>query len=108
MSRNRRVLLPCDCESLVHVVALDYVDWTCGGQLSGQEPEIYVETILNPYRSWWARIWPAIKYVLGMGSGEVNASYIPREHIDDVISIATAFREDYDKFVTAKPWVTKQ
>lgn len=50
----------CSCHSSDHTLR-----FTLHEEHMGDEPALYSDVQLCQYRPWYARIWPAIKYVFG-------------------------------------------
>ncbi len=48
----------CDCHSPEHTLRFNLND-------DPDDPQIYTSVFLSQYRSWYARVWIAIKYVFG-------------------------------------------
>ena len=87
---SRKIIIHCTCGSLTHILAMDFIDWG-----RDQEPELYVETVCNPYLSWWARIIPAIKYAVFGKPASIDATIISFEDAVKIEEICDDFTNEY-------------
>jgi hypothetical protein len=57
-----RVLIRCDAGCLRHVVGVTWFDHK-GEKWDTDEPEMYFETLHEPYQGFWGRVWAAFQFV---------------------------------------------
>lgn len=87
---SRKLIVHCSCGSLTHVVGIDYIEWD-----NDSEPKLYIETVCNPYLSWWARIVPAFKYVFLGKPASIDATLISFEDAVKIQEICDLYTDEF-------------
>lgn len=75
------IIVDCNCGDLDHIVKISYDD---------DYDFLYFTTHLNTYKSWYQRLWDAIKYVFRPGIcryGHYDEVIIDPKQYDNIINI---------------------
>jgi hypothetical protein len=60
---NKKIFYECGCHSVEHTISFELTQW------EDNDPcMLSLEVQLIKYQAWYKRIWPAIKYLIGMES----------------------------------------
>lgn len=84
---EERLYFQCECHTPDHLVSFEIQDWSNDSRRP-DDIKVIVQPLLNPNRSFFGRVWTAVRYVFGK----------PSWHFDEIILPATELKE-LDKLI---------
>ena len=91
---ERRVIIPCGVGCLRHVIGITWFRWGATDGLD-DEPELYFETLHEPYERFWMRLWRAWQFVVQKKPYGVDSTVITARQAQNIIDACRAYQDEW-------------
>ena len=94
---SHQFIITCECgDTTDHVIHI--AQWDMGSDWSDADAgHCLVTTRLDPYASWYKRVWLAVKYIFNVGSYQYVETTIDVQTLKDVVNQLKDTRTDEQK-----------
>lgn len=93
---ERRYCIPCQVGCLRHVIGVTYFEWN--RPHDPDEPELYFETLHEPYESVWKRLYRAWQFVVRKEPMGADSTLVGAHEARRLAVILTDYADEYDKW----------
>ena len=89
---ERKVLIPCGVGCLRHVIGITWFRWRDGDP---DEPEMYFETLHEPYEGFWMRLWRAWQFVVQKKPHGVDSTLVTVKEAQKLIDACKDYQDEW-------------